>query len=180
LKHFVDTSAFFVQEGVVNVSMSAKRRSESALTMTQVVLPTHVNLTNTMYGGELMKLMDAAAGLVGMRHSLRNVVTAGTSQISFIKPILVGDLIFCRAELTYTGRTSMEVYVDVTAETVLKGVTKHVCNGYFFLVAVDENHQPTEIPPLAIENEEQQRLCEAAKARIAYSKDQGKTWLIRR
>lgn len=160
--------------------MQTKRRSESALTLTQVVLPIHANLTNTMYGGELMKLMDAAAGLVGMRHSLRNVVTAGTSQISFIKPILVGDIIFCKAELTYTGRTSMEVYVDVTAETVLEGITKHVCTGYFFLVAIDETHKPTTIPPLEIEDKQQQRICEEARARIAYSREQGKTWLISR
>ena len=160
--------------------MQAKRRSESALTMTQIVLPAHANLTNTMYGGELMKLMDAAAGLVGMRHSRRNVVTAGTSQISFIEPILVGDLIFCRAELTYVGRTSMEVYVDVTAETVIEGITKHVCKGYFFLVAIDENHKPIEVPPLEIENEEQKRIFEEARARITYSKQHARTWLLRR
>jgi acyl-CoA hydrolase len=160
--------------------MQAKRRAESALTLTQVVMYTQVNLTNTMHGGELMKIMDAAAGLVGMRHSRSHVVTAGTSQISFIKPIPVGDLIFCRAELTYVGRTSMEVFVDVTAETIIKGITKHVCNGYFFLVAIDENHRPIPVPPLVIENEEQQRIYEEAKSRIAYSKHQGQSWLLNR
>lgn len=154
--------------------MQAKRRSESFVMMTQVVLPFHANVAGNMHGGEVMKLMDSAAGVVAARHSLSNVVTASVTQLSFIQPIFVGDLVLCNAELIYTGRTSMEVHVDVKAEDLEKGTTKHVCEGFFFMVALDRNGRPTEVPPLEIENEEQQRAYESAEARIAHAKEQNK------
>jgi acyl-CoA hydrolase len=154
--------------------MQAKRCSESSVMMTQVVLPFHANVAGNMHGGEVMKLMDSAAGVVAARHSLSNVVTASVTQLSFIQPIFVGDLVLCNARLIYTGRTSMEVHVDVKAEDLEKGNTKHVCEGFFFMVALDRNGRPAEVPPLEIEDEEQQKAYEAAEIRIEHAKELSK------
>ncbi len=151
--------------------MEPKPRSASTVTMTQIVLPFHANVAGNMHGGEVMKLMDSAAGVVAARHSLSNVVTASVTQLSFIEPIFVGDLVLCKAELTYTGNTSMEVYVRVDAEDLNRGITKHVCEGYFFMVALDRNGRPTRIPPLLIENEEEQRCFDSARERIQHMKE---------
>ena len=151
--------------------MDPKPRSTSTVTMTQIVLPYHANVAGNMHGGEVMKLMDSAAGVVAARHSLSNVVTASVTQLSFIEPIFVGDLVLCKAELTYTGNTSMEVYVRVDAEDLNRGITKHVCEGYFFMVALDRNGRPTRIPPLLIENEEEQRCFDSAQERIQHMKE---------
>ena len=138
--------------------------------MTQIVLPYHANVAGNMHGGEVMKLMDSAAGVVAARHCLSNVVTASVTQLSFIEPIFVGDLVICTAELTYTGKTSMEVYVCVKAEDLERGIIKNVSEGYFFMVALDRNGRPREIPPLLIENDEQQRCSDAAQMRINQAK----------
>ena len=151
--------------------MDPKPRSTSTVTMTQIVLPYHANVAGNMHGGEVMKLMDSAAGVVAARHSLCNVVTASVTQLSFIEPIFVGDLVLCKAELTYTGNTSMEVYVKVDAEDLNRGITKHVCEGYFFMVALDRNGRPTKIPPLLIETEEEQRCFDSAQERIQHMKE---------
>jgi acyl-CoA hydrolase len=50
--------------------MQEKLASDSRITMAQVVLPYHANPAGNMHGGELMKLMDAAAGVVARRHCL--------------------------------------------------------------------------------------------------------------
>jgi len=150
--------------------MQPKPRSESTVTMTQIVLPYHANVAGNMHGGEVMKLMDSAAGVVAARHCLSNVVTASVTQLSFIEPIFVGDLVICTAELTYTGKTSMEVYVCVKAEDLERGIIKSVSEGYFFMVALDRNGRPREIPPLLVENEEQQLCHDAAQARISQAK----------
>ncbi len=150
--------------------MDPKPRSASTVTMTQIVLPYHANVAGNMHGGEVMKLMDSAAGVVAARHSLCNAVTASVTQLSFIEPIFVGDLVICQAELHYAGRTSMEVYVRVKAEDLERGLVKDVSEGYFFMVALDRNGRPAEVPPLAIENEEQQRCYDAAQTRIAQAK----------
>lgn len=141
--------------------------SASAVTMTQVVLPYNANVAGNMHGGDVMKIMDTAAGVVASRHCLSNVVTASVTQLSFIEPIFVGDLVLCRAELQYTGRTSMEVLVRVQAEDMEKGIVKNVSEGYFFMVALDRNGRPREIPPLLIENSDQQASFDEAARRIA-------------
>lgn len=150
--------------------MQAKPRSASTITMTEIVLPFHANVAGNMHGGEVMKLMDSAAGVVAARHCQCNAVTASVTQLSFIEPIFVGDLVICTAELHYTGRTSMEVYVCVKAEELERGIIKNVSEGFFFMVALDRNGRPTEVPPLVIENEEQRRCFEAAQLRITQAK----------
>jgi acyl-CoA hydrolase len=153
------------------MQMSPKTSSSTAITMSQIVLPFHANVAGNMHGGEVMKLMDSAAGAVAARHCLSNVVTASVTQLSFIEPIFVGDLVICNAQLIYTGRTSMEVFVNVKAEDLEKGTIKYVSEGYFFMVSLDRNGRPNEVPPLQIENEHQQMLFDDAKQRIARMKE---------
>jgi acyl-CoA hydrolase len=150
--------------------LEARPSSVSAVTMTQIVLPYQANVAGNMHGGEVMKLMDSAAGVVAARHCLSNVVTASVTQLAFIEPIFVGDLVVCSAHLTYTGKTSMEVYVNVKAEDMEKGTIRHVSEGYFFMVSLDRNGRPNHIPLLQIENEEQQRQFDAARERIEHAK----------
>jgi len=150
--------------------LNPKTSSSTEITMSQMVLPFHANVAGNMHGGEVMKLMDSAAGAVAARHCLTNVVTASVTQISFIEPIFVGDLVICNARLIYTGKTSMEVYVNVKAEDLEKGTIKNVSEGYFFMVSLDRNGRPIEVPPLKIENEQQQLLFDDAKQRIAQIK----------
>jgi len=148
------------------MQMSPKTSSSTEITMSQIVLPFHANVAGNMHGGEVMKLMDSAAGAAAARHCLSNVVTASVTQLSFIEPIFVGDLVICNAKLIYTGRTSMEVFVSVKAEDLEKGTVKYVSEGYFFMVSLDRNGRPNEVPPLQIENEQQQILFDDAKQRI--------------
>ena len=152
------------------MQMIPKTSSSTAITMSQIVLPFHANVAGNMHGGEVMKLMDSAAGAVAARHCLTNVVTASVTQISFIEPIFVGDLVICNAQLIYTGSTSMEVFVNVKAEDLEKGTIKNVSEGYFFMVSLDRNGRPNEVPPLEIENGEQQMLFDDAKERLAQMK----------
>jgi len=151
--------------------MIAKPSSVSEVVMTQVVLPFQANAAGNMHGGEVMKLMDSAAGIVAGRHCLSNVVTASVTKISFIEPIIVGDIVICNAKLIYTGRTSMEVFVTVKAEDMKNGSCKYVSEGYFFMVSLDRNGRPSEVPPLIIENEQQQKLFDEAKQRIDQMKN---------
>jgi acyl-CoA hydrolase len=153
--------------------LEAKPSSISAVTMTQIVLPNQANVAGNMQASEVMKLMDHAAGIVGTRHcvnSISNIVNASVTQLVFIEPIFVGDLVICSAELTYTGRTSMEVYVCVKAEDPEKKTLRNVSEGYFILVSLDPNGCPKLIPPLSVKGEEQQRQVEAARLRIEQAK----------
>lgn len=155
------------------MTLEAKPSSKSNVTINQLVLHYHTNPAGNMHGGEVMKLMDTAAGVVAGRHCLNNVVTASVTRLAFMKPIFLGNLVMCNAELTYTGKTSMEVYVHVKAEDMKTGTVRNVCEGYFFLVSMDSNGRPAPIPPLLIENEEQQRRFDLARLRIEQARTQG-------
>ncbi|PKM78695.1 MAG: acyl-CoA thioesterase [Firmicutes bacterium HGW-Firmicutes-15] len=146
--------------------MEAKSASASRVTMAQVVLPYHANAAGNMHGGEVMKLMDSAAGVVAQRHCLCNVVTVSVDKLVFKEPILVGDLVVCDAELIFTGRTSMEIYVTVKVENLRLGEIKLALEGYFVMIALDRNGRPTPVSPLKLETAEQEQRFQKARERL--------------
>jgi acyl-CoA hydrolase len=48
----------------------------TTITMSQTMLPSQANHAGNVHGGEIMKLMDSAAGAAARRYSRSNVVTA--------------------------------------------------------------------------------------------------------
>jgi uncharacterized protein (TIGR00369 family) len=68
-----------------------------------------------VHGGVIMRLMDEAGASAAMRHAGREAVTVAVDQVLFLEPVHLGDLVTFTAELTYVGRTSIEVRIDVIA-----------------------------------------------------------------
>jgi uncharacterized protein (TIGR00369 family) len=121
--------------------------------VTDIVLPNQTNNFNTMFGGEVMALMDKAAAIAGLRFCRQPLVTASSERIDFRTPIHAGEIIEAIARVIYVGRTSMIVRVHIYAEHPLKG-DKRVCTtGYFSLVSVDPQGQPLPVPRLLLEDQ---------------------------
>ena len=121
--------------------------------VTDIVLPNQTNNFNTMFVGEVMALMDKAAAIAGLRFCRQPLVTASSERIDFRTPIHAGEIIEAIARVIYVGRTSMIVRVHIYAEHPLKG-DKRVCTtGYFSMVSVDPQGQPTPVPRLELEDE---------------------------
>jgi acyl-CoA hydrolase/rubrerythrin len=137
----------------------------SAVTMAQLVMPNQTNMRGFIHGGEMMKLMDNAAGVVALRHSRRDVVTARVDEINFLKPVKVGDLVLIDSALSFVSSRSMEVRVQVYTEAPKSGVREKALTAYFIMVALDADSRPAEIPPLLITSEEEERLFAEGKAR---------------
>ena len=112
-----------------------------------------------------MKLADEAGALACMRHAQRKVVTVAIDSMVFRQPIRISDLVILRAEVSYTGRTSMEVTVEVHAENPLTGEQTHTNTAYLVYVALDDNGRPTSVPPLLAETEEEKQKLEQGRAR---------------
>ena len=142
-----------------------KRVSDSFTTQVQVLTQANLNGYNRLFGGQLMSWMDIVATVTARRHSGRNVTTARVSQLSFRAPARINDTLVITGEVVFIGRTSMEIEVCAYVEK-LDGDRELVNEARFVMVALDENEQPTEVPGLLIETEEQQRKWdEAAKER---------------
>lgn len=145
--------------------MEGKLVSASRITLAQLLQPQHANTHGNVHGGWIMKLVDEAGGLVCMRHSQQRVVTVALDQMVFKQPILIGNLVTLVAEVSYTGRTSMEVEVRVTAEDPLSGKITDTNSAYLVYVALDENGVPTPVPPIIPETERQKKRLLHAKDR---------------
>src|SRR5688500_8907650 len=105
------------------------------------MLPPHANSMGNVHGGGLLNLADVAAAIGAMRHARRQCVTVAIDSVSFHSPVHVGELLALEAILTYVGRTSLEVRVNVHAEEPISGVITHTNSAYFVFVALDEKGQ---------------------------------------
>ena len=134
---------------------------------TQIVLKEHINGQNRLFGGRLMEWIDVVAAVAARRHSCRNVTTAAVDSLQFAAPAFVNDTIILSACVTSTGRTSMEVCVRTYVEN-LDGTRREINRAYLVMVALDENGNPTAVPPVLPETEEEKREFAEAKKRKEY------------
>jgi uncharacterized protein (TIGR00369 family) len=146
-------------------SLNPKPISASRVTLSQLMHPEHANLLGNVHGGWIMKLVDEAGALACMRHAQRKVVTVAIDSMTFRQPIKIGDLIILNAEVSYTGRTSMEAEVQVLAENPVSGERTHTNNAYLVYVALDDYGRPTTVRPLIAETDEERFKMEQAKVR---------------
>jgi acyl-CoA hydrolase len=144
----------------------SKPVSASRLVLGQMMTPLDANVTGNVHGGNIMKLADEAAGVVAIRHSGRNCVTATVDRFDFHAPVYVGNLVTLKASLNYVGKTSMEIGVRVEAEDIRTGKKTHTNSCYITMVAIDTDGRPVEVPRLILETDEDQRRHEAAIVRV--------------
>jgi uncharacterized protein (TIGR00369 family) len=147
-----------------------KRIADSRVTLSALMGPQDSNGHGNVHGGVIMKMVDEAGALVAMRHARTPVVTVTVDSMRFMKPIYLGNLVMCNAELTYVGRTSMEVRVEVISEHPLSGNSTRTNMAYLVYVALDENGYPTSVPDLIYETAEEQTRADEARERQAYRK----------
>src|SRR5918994_4569174 len=128
--------------------LPGKRVPDTAIVMSQLMLPPDANPWGNVHGGTIMKLVDSAAGVVATRHCRTRVVTARMDEMSFLEPVYIGNVVTLKASVNDTGRTSLEVGVRVEAEDLRSGETWHVGSAYLVFVALDAGGKPVPVPPL--------------------------------
>src|SRR3954453_21795058 len=106
------------------------------------------NSAGFVHGGVVMRMCDEAAGIAAIRHCGNRVVTAGMDRMTFLHPVMIGNLVVVRASVNAAWRTSMEVGVRVEAEDVRTRERTHTSTAYLTMVAIDEEGRPVEVPPI--------------------------------
>jgi acyl-CoA hydrolase len=128
---------------------------------------TDANSAGFIHGGTVMKLCDEAAGVAAVRHSRSRVVTAAVDRMTFLHPVFVGELLTLSARVNAVWRTSMEVGVRVEAENPRTGESRHTGTAYLTMVALDEEGQPTPVPDVSVEGDDEERRAREAQVRRA-------------
>ncbi len=124
-----------------------QNNNDCGIVISHVMMPSHANPAGNINGGVIMQLIDDAAFVIASRHARRNVVTASIDRIDFHNPVHVGDLLFLRASINLTHRSSMEIGVRVEGEDMRTGRTRHIASAYLTFVAVNRQGRPVPIPP---------------------------------
>lgn len=145
--------------------MKPKTAKESVATLTELVLPNDTNVLGNLMGGRLLQWMDIASAIAAKRHCNRVVVTASVNNVSFNRPIHLGDVLTLQAKVSRSFHTSMEVFIDVWLEDRITG-EKLKCNeAIYTFVAVDQLGNPISIPELIPETEEEKKRYDGALRR---------------
>ena len=146
-------------------AMEPRPPSDSCSVLTRWMGIEHANVAGNVHGGEIMKMCDEVAGIAAIRHSGRRVVTAAMDRMTFLHPVLVGHLVTVKATVNAAWRTSMEVGVRVESEHVPSGEVLHTSTAYLTLVALDDGGNPTQVPPVAPQDESEERRRREAQLR---------------
>jgi acyl-CoA hydrolase len=142
-----------------------KNPKDSIATMTELVLPNDTNTLNNLMGGRMMHLMDIVSAISAQRHSNRIVVTASVDNVSFSKPIKLGNVITLKAQVTRAFNSSMEVHIEVWTEDIPSSEKVKSNEAFFTFVAVDQLGNPIDVPELIPETEREIELFESALRR---------------
>ncbi len=148
-----------------NLKLEPRTPSDSHVTMTEIVLPQHTNALGTIFGGTIMSWIDVAAAITAYKHSRQSVVTASIDALSFLAPVRLGHIVYLRASVNFTGRSSMEVGVRVDSEDPITGTRSHTASAYTTFVAVNKQGEPQPVAPIKPETEDEKRRYRAAEHR---------------
>jgi len=144
---------------------AARRSSDSATEMVEVVLPDDANPMGFMLGGNVMRLIDLAGAIAAIRHSRTPMVTAAVDGLEFVHPVRVGDFIVLKSRVTATFSTSLEVEVLVYSEGALSGERQITSRAHLTFVTLARDGARAKVPPLLLETDEDRALETAARAR---------------
>ncbi len=142
-----------------------RKSSDSYVEMTELAIPSNANPLGKVLGGYVMHLIDIAGAISASRFCNETVVTASIDSLDFRHSIKVGEVIVLKAIVNWTGRTSMEVGVDVYSEDLKTGLRKLTCSAFLSFVAVDGKGNRLPVPSLALETDEERKCFEEAKVR---------------
>jgi acyl-CoA hydrolase len=138
--------------------------SYSRAELTTMTMPHMANILGDLFGGQLMALVDQAAAVAAIRHAGGPAVTASIDRVDFRERIPIGSLVTCIAAVEFVGNTSMEIRVEVYAETVSTGERRHTHTAHAVFVAIDQHGRPRRVPRLVPGTGAEREAFERARA----------------
>jgi acyl-CoA hydrolase len=144
---------------------------QRAITLRFLAEPKDVNFGGKVHGGAVMKWIDQAGYTCAAGWTGTYCVTVYLGGLHFLGPIRVGELVELRALVIRTGRTSLDIAIDVYAGDPTSPIRRRTGHCVIVFVALDGKGRPTSVPPWRAESEIDQAL-EGYAARLAVLRKQ--------
>ncbi|MBT3305570.1 MAG: acyl-CoA thioester hydrolase YciA [Alphaproteobacteria bacterium] len=118
------------------------------LAIRTLAMPADANPHGDIFGGWLISQMDIAGGVTANARAHGRVATIAVTGFTFHKPVMVGDVVCCYADIQKTGRTSITIGIEAWALRRNESRDRlKVTEGVFTFVAIDEDGKPRPVPP---------------------------------
>ncbi|HJM18143.1 MAG TPA: hotdog domain-containing protein [Candidatus Thalassarchaeaceae archaeon] len=138
--------------------------SREPVVLLNEVFPGDTNALDTLFGGKLMAIMDTAAGMVASKFAHSEFVTVSIDALKFKRPAFKGDVIRTTARVVWTSPRTAGVHVSSSRLSRSEWDGEEICSGFFFMVAINEQMKPIEIPQLTPEGKEEKRMWDRAES----------------
>ncbi|WP_066648870.1 acyl-CoA thioesterase [Christensenella timonensis] len=132
---------------------------------THIVMSGDINQLGNLHGGTLMQWVDIIGAVAATRHCRSIVTTAVLDSMDFKHPVPLGGIVTLQACVTWTGRTSLEVRVDVYSEKCNTDEKTRTNTAYLVFVALGYDGKPREVPPFVPNTENERREYGRAQKR---------------
>lgn len=119
-----------------DVAPPPKPVSASSVHMSCRVTPDITDEHGRLHAGEMLKIIDVAAGVAARRHTDLNCVTISLDRVILVKEIRSGDLIHIDACINRAWGSSLEAGVRVLLEDMDTGELIYCCHAYLTFVAL--------------------------------------------
>ena len=118
------------------------------LALQTLAMPRDTNANGDIFGGWLLAQMDIAGGVAASGRAKGRTATIGIKEMEFHKPVKVGDVVCCYADIQKVGNTSITIGLEAWAlhRDDSKDRIK-VTEGVFTFVALDKDGNPRTVPP---------------------------------
>ena len=118
--------------------------------------------------GTVMSWIDQAAYACATAWAQRYCVTAYVGGIHFLQPIRIGDVVEVEARLAYTGRSSMNLAIEVRSGDLKGNELKRTTECVVVMVAVDAEGRPVPAEPHVPDSPEGIALADAVRRKLAH------------
>lgn len=145
----------------------------SSITLRFLAEPSTVNFGGKVHGGTVMKWIDEAGYACATSWAKHYCVTVSVGSIRFQRPIMIGDLVEVQARLAYTGRTSMNISVEVRAGDMKTGEMHVITECLVVFVAVDPDGQTIPVSPWRPDTPGDIALAQRVKAHLDAARNMG-------
>lgn len=125
---------------------SVRPETVPQLVIKVVAMPCDTNPNGDMFGGWIVSQMDLAAYIHVRPLIPARLVTVAIDNLTFHKPVFVGDCLTCYAITEKIGTTSLTVKVTAKVERMKTREVEEVTEGRFVFVAIGEDRRPIPIP----------------------------------
>ncbi len=118
------------------------------LAIRTLAMPADANPSGDIFGGWLISQMDIAGGITAGVRAHGRVATVAVTGFTFHKPVLIGDVICCYADIQKVGKTSITIGIEAWALRRHEAKDRiKVTEGVFTFVALDGDGKPRPVPP---------------------------------